>query len=67
MEKIKANFVIDIFLMIVTLTAAVSLVFPFGIIGAAWTVTISVIFGSSMRLLVLTRYLVSDTKQEQPE
>ena len=66
MEKIKTNFVIDICLMVVTLIAAISLVFPYGVEGAAWTVAISAVCSSSMRSAAIVRYLALKSRTEEP-
>ena len=57
LEKIKANFWIDVVLMIVSVTAAVLLVLPFGVIGAVWTSLISSLTSALLRFILLTVYL----------
>ena len=37
MERIKENFWVDVILMVVTITAALLLILPLGVLGAAWT------------------------------
>ena len=57
LEKIKANFWIDVVLMIVSVTAAVLLVLPFGFIGAVWTSLIISLTSALFRFILLTVYL----------
>ena len=57
LEKIKANFWIDVVLMIVTISAAVFLVLPFGVIGAVWTSLISSLTSALLRFILLIVYL----------
>ena len=57
MEKIKANFWVDVTLMIVTIVAAVSLIYPFGVLGAVWTSFITAFTSASLRFILLIIYL----------
>ena len=54
LEKIKANFWIDVVLMIITVVSAVLLILPFGVMGAVWTTLISSATSASLRLILLT-------------
>lgn len=58
MEKIKANFWIDVVLMLVTITAALALIQPLGVLGAAWTMCIGSGTSAILRSIVVARYLV---------
>ena len=57
LEKIKANFWLDVVLMIVSVAAAVLLVLPFGFIGAVWTSLIISLTSALFRFILLTVYL----------
>ena len=57
LEKIKANFWIDVVLMIVSVAAAVLLILPFGFIGAVWTSLIISLTSALLRFVLLTVYL----------
>ena len=54
MEKIKANFWIDVVLMFVTITAAIALIQPLGVLGAAWTTLV----GSTTSAILRTAFVV---------
>ena len=54
LEKIKANFWIDVVLMIGSVIAAVMLVVPFGFIGAVWTSLIISLTSALLRFILLT-------------
>lgn len=54
MERIKANFWVDLILMVVTITAAFLLIDRFGVLGAAWTTLI----GSSISAILRSGLLV---------
>jgi len=64
MEKIKANFYVDICLMVFALVAMACLVSPLGILGAAWTLAATAIFNAVARLLVLRHFLIQQAKLE---
>ena len=64
MEKIKANFYVDICLMVFALIAMACLVSPLGIVGAAWTLAATAIFNAVARLLVLRHFLIKQAKLE---
>lgn len=57
MEKIKANFWIDVILMLVTITAAVALIQPLGVLGAAWTTLIGAATSAILRTLMVVKFL----------
>ena len=57
LEKIKANFWLDVVLMIVSVAAAVLLVLPFGFIGAVWTSLIISLTSALLRFILLAAYL----------
>ena len=57
MEKIKANFWIDVVLMLVTITAAIALIQPLGIVGAAWTTLIGSATSAILRTIFLAKFL----------
>ena len=64
MEKIKANFYVDICLMGFALIAMACLIGPLGIEGAAWTLAASAIFNAFARGLVLRHFLIEQAKLE---
>ena len=57
LEKIKANFWLDVVLMIVSVSAAVLLILPFGFVGAVWTSLIISLTSALLRFILLTVYL----------
>ena len=57
MEKIKANFYVDVILMLVTITAAVLLIFPYGVVGAAWTTLIGSAVSAVLRSGLVFKFL----------
>ena len=57
MEKIKANFFVDVILMLITITAAVLLIFPYGVVGAALTSLIGSLVSSTLRSGLLIKFL----------
>ena len=57
MEKIKANFGADVILMLVTISAALLLIKPYGVEGAAWTTLIGAVVGSGLRSGLLIKFL----------
>ena len=57
MEKIKANFWIDVVLMLVTITAAVALIQPLGVLGAAWTTLIGAATSAILRTVLVAKFL----------
>ena len=64
MEKIKANFYVDICLMIFSLIAMACLISPLGITGAACTLAASAIFGAVARAIVLRHFLIEQAQLE---
>jgi len=65
MEKIKANFWIDVVLMVVTLTVALLLIIPFGLMGAIWTTLVTGFTGASLRFILLFIYLNRETESNR--
>ena len=61
-ERIKENFWVDVILMLVTITAAIFLIRPLGVIGAAWTTLISSSTSAILRTILLVVFL-----REKPE
>jgi len=57
MEKIKANFGVDVILMLVTISAALLLIKPYGAAGAAWTTLIGSVVGAVLRSGLLIKFL----------
>jgi len=57
MEKIKANFWIDVVLMCVTITAAIALIQPLGVLGAAWTTLIGSATSAILRSILVAKFL----------
>ena len=57
MEKIKANFWVDVILMIVSIAAAISLIYPFGVLGAVWASLVGAATSASLRFVLLIVYL----------
>ncbi len=57
MEKIKANFWVDVILMVVTITAAVLLIEPLGVVGAAWTTLIGSATSAILRTVLVAKFL----------
>ncbi len=57
MEKIKANFWVDVVLMIVTITAALALIQPLGVVGAAWTTLIGSATSAILRTVLVAKFL----------
>lgn len=57
MEKIKANFWVDVILMLVTITAAALLIYPYGVLGAAWTTLIGSSISALLRSGLLVKFL----------
>ena len=57
MEKIKPNFYVDVILMLVTIVAAALLIYPYGVVGAAWTTLIGSMVGSTLRSGLLFKFL----------
>ena len=57
MEKIKANFGVDVILMLVTITAACLLIFPYGVVGAAWTYLIGSATSAILRSGLVVKFL----------
>jgi len=64
MEKIKANFYVDVSLMVFTLLVMACLISPLGIVGAAWTLAASAAFGAIARGLVLRHFMNEQAKLE---
>jgi len=61
-ERIKENFWVDVILMLVTITAAILLIRPLGVVGAAWTTLISSSTSAILRTILLVVFL-----REKPE
>ncbi len=59
--RIKANFWVDVILMIVVITAAVLLVNPLGVMGAVWTSLIGTVVSATLRFALLLVFLHRDT------
>ena len=57
MEKIKANFFVDVILMVITITAAVLLIYPYGVVGAAWTSLVGSFICATLRSGLLFKFL----------
>ena len=57
MEKIKANFGVDVILMLVTIAAAFLLIFPYGVVGAAWTTLIGAATSAVLRSGLVFKFL----------
>ena len=57
MEKIKANFWVDVVLMLVTITAALALIQPLGVLGAAWTTLIGSVTSAILRTVLVGKFL----------
>ena len=64
LEQIKPNFFIDVILLVVTLIAAVLLVIPYGILGAAWTTLIASAVSASLRTVAVIYFLQQRSKIE---
>jgi len=62
MERIKANFWVDVVLMVITIVASLLLIEPLGVLGAAWTTLIGSVTGSVLRSILLVTFL-----RQQPE
>ena len=57
MERIKENFWVDVILMFITVTAAVLLIRPLGVLGAAWTTLIGAATSAILRSILLVTFL----------
>jgi len=57
MERIKENFWVDLILMLITITAALLLIGPYGVLGAAWTTLIAASTGAILRTILLFTFL----------
>ena len=57
MERIKENFWIDVVLMVITITAALLLIQPHGVLGVAWTTLIGSVTGAILRSILLAIFL----------
>ena len=57
MERIKANFWVDVVLMFITITVAILLVFPLGVMGAVWTALIGSVISAVMRYVLLIIFI----------
>ena len=57
MERIKENFWVDVVLMLISVAAAVLLIPPLGVLGAAWTTLIGSAVGASLRSILLVTFL----------
>ena len=56
-ERIKENFWVDVILMVVTITAAILLIRPLGVVGAAWTTLIASATSAILRAILLATFL----------
>jgi O-antigen/teichoic acid export membrane protein len=57
LERIKENFWVDVILMLVTITAAILLIPPMGVVGAAWTTLIGASTSAILRTILLVAFL----------
>ncbi len=57
MERIKENFWVDVILMLITITAALLLISPYGVLGAAWTTLIASATSAILRSILLVKFL----------
>lgn len=57
MERIKDNFWVDVILMVVTITVAILLIYPFGVIGAVWTTLAGAAISAVLRFVLLIVFL----------
>jgi O-antigen/teichoic acid export membrane protein len=57
MERIKANFWVDVILMVITITSALLLIHPYGVFGAAWTTLIAASTSAILRSVLLMTFL----------
>ena len=57
MERIKENFWVDVILMIISVTAAVLLIPPLGVLGAAWTTLIGSAVSAILRSILLLTFV----------
>ncbi len=57
MEKIKDNFWVDVILMVVTIAAALLLIHPFGVLGAALTTLVASLVSALLRTGLLVKFL----------
>ena len=57
MERIKENFYVDVILMFVSITAALLLIEPLGVLGAAWTTLIGAATCAILRTILLVTFL----------
>lgn len=64
MERVKENFWVDVILMVVTITAAIVLIYPFGVTGAAWTAFASAVTSAALRFVLLIVFLNRETNVE---
>ena len=64
MERIKENFWVDVILMLVTVTAAVLLIQPLGVLGAAWTTLIGAATSAIFRSILLVTFLRRGSRVE---
>ena len=65
MERIKANFWVDLILMIIAITVAILLIFPMGVMGAVWTTLIGSACSAVMRLVLLVVFLNREIRAEE--
>lgn len=65
MERIKANFWVDLILMIIVITVAILLIFPMGVMGAVWTTLIGSACSAVMRLVLLVVFLNREIRAEE--
>ena len=65
MERIKANFWIDVILMCVTIVAAVLLIYPLGVVGAAWTTLVGSATCAILRTILVAYFLKQKTQKPE--
>lgn len=65
MERMKANFWVDVVLMAVTITVAICLIFPYGVMGAVFTSLVSAATSAVLRFVLLVIFLNSEIEVEE--
>ena len=65
MERIKANFGVDAILMVITITVAILLIFPFGVMGAVWTSLVGAVTSAVLRFGLLLVFLNREINGEE--
>ncbi len=61
MEKIKANFWVDVILMLVSITAAILLINSFGLLGAVWASLVGSFTSALLRFVLLIVFMYRET------